>query len=209
MLPLIAPAILAGALFAFTLSLDEFIITYFLIGGDNTLPIYIYTQMKYGITPEVNALATLMLLRVADPDRARVAAAGARAAASAGGDSRDVQDRSALDAPRAPLHPARELVRVARRPARARREHLPVVDKARDVDLMWKNARVRPHVAPLHGNFDDHWAGGWDEAFPGGAVSQNRYGDTLPYRPENLRRCQLQSLSFVFLQCLGPLMDPC
>jgi ABC-type spermidine/putrescine transport system permease subunit II len=60
-LPLIMPAIVAGALFAFTLSLDEFIITLFLIGGHNTLPIYIYTQVKFGITPEVNALASLLL----------------------------------------------------------------------------------------------------------------------------------------------------
>jgi spermidine/putrescine transport system permease protein len=60
-LPLLLPAIVAGALFAFTLSLDEFIITYFLIGGANTLPIYIYTQIKFGITPEVNALATVLL----------------------------------------------------------------------------------------------------------------------------------------------------
>jgi ABC-type spermidine/putrescine transport system permease subunit II len=60
-LPLLLPAIVAGALFAFTLSLDEFIITYFLIGGHNTLPIYIYTQVKFGITPEVNAVATLLL----------------------------------------------------------------------------------------------------------------------------------------------------
>ena len=60
-LPLITPAVFAGALFAFTLSLDEFIITLFLIGGSNTLPIYIYTQVKFGITPEVNALATLLL----------------------------------------------------------------------------------------------------------------------------------------------------
>src|SRR6266478_2042830 len=60
-LPLILPAVIAGALFAFTLSLDEFIITLFLIGGHNTLPIYIYTQVKFGITPEVNALATLLL----------------------------------------------------------------------------------------------------------------------------------------------------
>jgi spermidine/putrescine transport system permease protein len=61
-LPLIFPAILAGALFAFTLSFDEFVITYFIIGGYNTLPIYIYTQIKYGITPEVNALASLVLI---------------------------------------------------------------------------------------------------------------------------------------------------
>ena len=60
-LPLILPAIIAGALFAFTLSLDEFIITYFLIGGHNTLPIFIYTQVKFGITPEVNAVATMLL----------------------------------------------------------------------------------------------------------------------------------------------------
>ena len=60
-LPLLLPAIIAGALFAFTLSLDEFIITYFLIGGANTLPIYIYTQIKFGITPEVNALASVLL----------------------------------------------------------------------------------------------------------------------------------------------------
>jgi len=59
--PLIMPAVFAGALFAFTLSLDEFIITNFLIGARNTLPIYIYTQVKFGITPEVNALASLLL----------------------------------------------------------------------------------------------------------------------------------------------------
>ena len=60
-LPLIMPAVFAGALVAFTLSLDEFIITLFLIGSNNTLPIYIYTQVKFGITPEVNALASLLL----------------------------------------------------------------------------------------------------------------------------------------------------
>jgi spermidine/putrescine transport system permease protein len=60
-LPLIMPAVFAGALMAFTLSLDEFIITLFLIGAHNTLPIYIYTQVKFGITPEVNALASLLL----------------------------------------------------------------------------------------------------------------------------------------------------
>jgi spermidine/putrescine transport system permease protein len=59
--PLILPAILAGALLAFTLSIDEFVITYFLIGTQITLPIYIYTQIKFGITPEVNALATMLL----------------------------------------------------------------------------------------------------------------------------------------------------
>jgi ABC-type spermidine/putrescine transport system permease subunit II len=58
---LILPAIIAGALLAFTLSLDEFIITYFLIGTNITLPIFIYTQIKFGITPEVNALASMLL----------------------------------------------------------------------------------------------------------------------------------------------------
>ena len=58
---LLRRCMVAGALFAFTLSLDEFIITYFLIGGSNTLPIYIYTQIKFGITPEVNALASVLL----------------------------------------------------------------------------------------------------------------------------------------------------
>src|SRR3954465_12107239 len=61
-LPLIYPGIIAGALIALTLSLDEFIVTNFIIGADQTLPIYIYNQLKFGITPEVNALATLMLL---------------------------------------------------------------------------------------------------------------------------------------------------
>lgn len=61
-LPLISSAILSGALFAFTLSMDEFIITMFLVGNHNTLPIYIYSQVRFGITPEVNALATMLLV---------------------------------------------------------------------------------------------------------------------------------------------------
>ena len=61
-LPLIAPAIAAGALIAVTLSIDEFIVTFFLIGPQLTLPIYIYTQIKFGVTPEVNAVATLILI---------------------------------------------------------------------------------------------------------------------------------------------------
>jgi ABC-type spermidine/putrescine transport system permease subunit II len=61
-LPLIGPAVFAGALFAFTLSLDEFVITYFVIGAQVTLPIYIYTQIKFGITPAINAVATLLII---------------------------------------------------------------------------------------------------------------------------------------------------
>ncbi|MGH2408282.1 MAG: ABC transporter permease [Candidatus Limnocylindrales bacterium] len=61
-LPLIAPAILAGALISITLSIDEFVVTFFTVGPQLTLPIYIYTQVKIGVTPEVNAVATLMLI---------------------------------------------------------------------------------------------------------------------------------------------------
>jgi spermidine/putrescine transport system permease protein len=61
-LPLIAPAIVAGALLSVTLSIDEFVITFFTIGPQTTLPLYIYTQIKFGVTPEVNALATVMLV---------------------------------------------------------------------------------------------------------------------------------------------------
>ena len=61
-LPLIAPAIAAGALLSVTLSIDEFVITFFTIGPQQTLPLYIYTQIKFGVTPEVNAVATVILV---------------------------------------------------------------------------------------------------------------------------------------------------
>ena len=61
-LPLIAPAIMAGALISVTLSIDEFVITWFTVGNQPTLPTYIYTQVKFGVTPEVNAVATIMLV---------------------------------------------------------------------------------------------------------------------------------------------------
>jgi len=60
--PLILPGILAGALFAFTLSLDEFVITLFTIGSQTTLPLYVFSQVKFGVTPKINALATILLL---------------------------------------------------------------------------------------------------------------------------------------------------
>src|SRR5690349_3683051 len=60
-LPLIAPAILAGALICLTLSIDEFVITWFTVGNQPTLPTYIYTKVKFGVTPEVNAVGTVML----------------------------------------------------------------------------------------------------------------------------------------------------
>jgi hypothetical protein len=61
---------------------------------------------------------------------------------------------------------------------------LRIVDKRGDRDVLWHSPRVEPHRAELHANFDDHWPGGWDEAFPGGAPSLNRYGDQLPYMGE-------------------------
>lgn len=62
-LPGIRPAILAGALLAFTLSLDEFTVAFFTASpSDPTLPIVIYSSVRFGVTPQVNALATLLLL---------------------------------------------------------------------------------------------------------------------------------------------------
>lgn len=62
-LPLLKPGILSGAILAFTLSLDDVVVSYFTAGpGTNTLPLYIYSIIKTGITPDVNALTTLMLL---------------------------------------------------------------------------------------------------------------------------------------------------
>jgi len=61
-LPALIPALIASALLAFTLSFDEFIITLFVIGGDQTLPMYIFNHVRYGITPAVNAVASLFLV---------------------------------------------------------------------------------------------------------------------------------------------------
>ncbi|MEV4223574.1 ABC transporter permease [Nonomuraea sp. NPDC049725] len=62
-LPQLAPGIVAGALLAFTLSLDEFVIAFFTIGNmEQTLPIVIYSMIRFGVTPEINALAAILLL---------------------------------------------------------------------------------------------------------------------------------------------------
>jgi spermidine/putrescine transport system permease protein len=62
-LPLLMPGIVSGALLAFTLSLDDFVITFFVAGpGATTLPVRVYSMIKFGVTPEVNAISTLMLL---------------------------------------------------------------------------------------------------------------------------------------------------
>jgi spermidine/putrescine transport system permease protein len=62
-LPMLLPGVLSGALLAFTLSLDDFIITFFTNGpGSTTLPIYVYGLLRRIITPEVNALSTVWIL---------------------------------------------------------------------------------------------------------------------------------------------------
>ena len=63
--PMILPGILSGALLAFTLSIDDFIITFFTNGpGSTTLPIYVYGLLRRVITPQLNALSTVWILIV-------------------------------------------------------------------------------------------------------------------------------------------------
>jgi spermidine/putrescine transport system permease protein len=62
-LPLIMPGVISGALLAFTLSLDDFVITLFTAGvGTTTLPVYVYGLLKLSVTPEINAISTLILV---------------------------------------------------------------------------------------------------------------------------------------------------
>jgi spermidine/putrescine transport system permease protein len=64
-LPLILPSVVAAALLAFTLSIDEFIIAYFTAGAgqaSTTLPMQIYAMIRFGVTPEINAMATIIML---------------------------------------------------------------------------------------------------------------------------------------------------
>ena len=64
-LPVISPAILSGWLLAFTISLDDVVISSFVTGpGATTLPLLIWSKVKLGVTPDINALATLMVLTV-------------------------------------------------------------------------------------------------------------------------------------------------
>ena len=61
-LPLIAPAVVAGALLAFSLSFDDYVVTTFNAGvGSSTLPLYIYGRIKFGVTPEINAISTIVV----------------------------------------------------------------------------------------------------------------------------------------------------
>jgi spermidine/putrescine transport system permease protein len=62
-LPLIMPGIIGGALLAFTLSIDDFVITFFVSGpGATTLPVHVYSMIRIGVTPEVNAVSAVMLV---------------------------------------------------------------------------------------------------------------------------------------------------
>ena len=63
-LPLILPSVIASALLAFTLSIDEFIIAYFTAGAgqaSTTLPMQIYSMIRFGVTPEINAMASIVM----------------------------------------------------------------------------------------------------------------------------------------------------
>jgi spermidine/putrescine transport system permease protein len=59
--PLVRPAILAGAILAFTLSFDEIVVSFFLKGRENTLPLLIWGRLRQGFTPEINAVATVII----------------------------------------------------------------------------------------------------------------------------------------------------
>lgn len=62
-LPLILPGVIGGALLAFIISMDDLVITYFIAGVDSTtLPVFIYGMLRRGLKPEINAIATLMLI---------------------------------------------------------------------------------------------------------------------------------------------------
>jgi putrescine transport system permease protein len=90
-LPLLAPAIGAGFLLAFTLSLDDLVVASFTSGpGATTLPMRIYSQVRLGVTPEINAASTLMiavvailLVGVAVAGKARAGLSATRATGSA------------------------------------------------------------------------------------------------------------------------------
>jgi spermidine/putrescine transport system permease protein len=62
-LPYLAPGIIAAALFAWTISFDEFVITFFIAGGSGqTLPLKIYSLLKWGFSPAINAVSAIILI---------------------------------------------------------------------------------------------------------------------------------------------------
>jgi spermidine/putrescine transport system permease protein len=108
--PLIWPAVLGAGILAFAMSFDEFLITLFVIGGDSTLPVFIWSRMRRTIDPSINAVATALLtivfagaltaLALAAVTRRRVAAAGEAAELSP-----EAPDRT-VDASRDPERPS-------------------------------------------------------------------------------------------------------
>ena len=63
-LPQVWPVLVGAGLLSFALSFDEFIITFFVIGPDSTLPMYIFSQLRRTVDPQINAIATLLLASV-------------------------------------------------------------------------------------------------------------------------------------------------
>jgi spermidine/putrescine transport system permease protein len=61
-LPLLTPSILAGFLLSFTFSFEDFIITFFVSGPNVTVPIYVFSSIRRGVTPEINAVGTVVLI---------------------------------------------------------------------------------------------------------------------------------------------------
>ncbi len=59
--PQILPAVMSGGLLSFTFSFDDFIIAFFVAGSDTTLPIYVFSSIRRGVTPEINAIASVVL----------------------------------------------------------------------------------------------------------------------------------------------------
>ena len=86
-LPIISPALVSGWLLAFTLSLDDLIIASFVSGpGSSTLPMVVFSKVRLGVSPEINALATLFVLVVAAGITAAALIAGRAARRRAGGE---------------------------------------------------------------------------------------------------------------------------
>ena len=62
-LPLLMPGVLSGAMLAFIISMDDFVITYFVAGaGATTLPVYIFSSIRMGISPKINAISSIILM---------------------------------------------------------------------------------------------------------------------------------------------------
>jgi spermidine/putrescine transport system permease protein len=61
-LPQLMPGIVAGFLLCFTFSFDDFVIAFFVAGSQNTLPIYVFSSIRRGVTPEINAIGTAVML---------------------------------------------------------------------------------------------------------------------------------------------------